>query len=137
MARITSGPFCVLRRLARAQQKNHRPLFFFIQPRLSGNLLRRRSPLIQMLDDKTGGDQLVYPAGQLAVLFFHSVGKSVADALALLLVVAHRPALLPVLIHLPALLRRGGVDGMLGGEQQRAAGRQRPVNGGEQRRHFG
>ncbi|STT04918.1 Uncharacterised protein [Klebsiella michiganensis] len=83
MARITSGPFCVLRRLARAQEKNHRPLFFFIQRRLSGNLLRRRSPLIQMLDDKTGGDQLVYPAGQLAVLLFHPVGKPVADALAL------------------------------------------------------
>ena len=123
MARITSGPFCLLRRLARAQEKNHRPLFFFIQRRLSGNLLRRRSPLIQMIDDKTGGDQLVYPAGKLAVLLFHPVGKLVADALALLLVVAHRPTFLPVLIHLPALTRRGGIDGMLGGEQQRTAGR--------------
>ena len=90
-----------------------------------------------MLNDKTGGHQQVYPAGQLAVLFFHSVGKPVADALALLLVVAHRPTFLPVLIHLPALLRRGGVDGMFGGEQQRAARRQRPVNGGEQGRDVG
>jgi hypothetical protein len=37
---------------------------------------------------------------------FHPVGKPVADALALLLIVAHRPTFLPVLIFLPAL--RGG-----------------------------
>jgi hypothetical protein len=70
MARITSGPFCVLRRLARAQQKNHRPLFFFIQRRLSGNLLRRRSPLIQMLNDKTGGDQRFIQLDSLRCCFF-------------------------------------------------------------------
>ena len=71
------------------------------------------------------------------MLLLHPVGKPVADTFALLLVVAHRPALLSVLIFQPALLRRGGIDGMLGGEQQRTAGRQRLVNGSEQRRHVG
>ena len=75
-----------------------------------------------MFNHEAGGNQQVYPAGELAVLFFYPIGKPVSDALALLLIVADRPAFLPRGIFLPALTQRRGVDRMFGGKEQRAAG---------------
>lgn len=52
------------------------------------------------------------------MLLDDALGKPVADALTLLLIVTDRPAFLPLLIHPPALLQGGGIDGMFGGKDQ-------------------
>lgn len=67
------------------------------------------------------------------MLFNDALGKPVAYALALLLIVADRPAFLPLLIYLPSLLQRRGIDGMFRGKDQDAARDQRLLQDGEER----
>ena len=67
------------------------------------------------------------------MLLDDALGKPVADALTLLLIVTDRPAFLSLVIHPPALLQGGGIDGMFGGKDQGAAGNQRLLQGGEER----
>ena len=85
-----------------------------------------------MLDDKPLLRQRVDIAAERAVLLDDTFRQPVGNALAFSLVAVYRPGFLPVAVVQPALLRRGGVDRVLGGEDELPAGFQRGVNRGEQ-----